>query len=73
MAIVTVGAICNCFPNDEERQNINCQDYRLQSPGTSVITAELTSRAQCDAERGVYGIYNCSELATGLAAQGTLN
>ena len=47
------GAMCNCFPAEGETHNISCQNYRPpQSPGSMVITAQLTNRARCYAENG---------------------
>ena len=68
--------MCNCLPADGETHNVSCQDYRLQSTssGSTVITAELTNRAQCYAESGfyVYSLRVCSNLGAELTLEGTV-
>ena len=72
VATVT-GAICNCLPVEGERHNVSCQDYRLQSPESTVINAELAARARCSTKSGFYSIHVCSELATNLTLEGTVS
>ena len=67
------GAMCNCLPAGGETHNVSCQDYRLpQTPGSTVITAELTNRARCYAESGfyVYPLRVCSDLNTNITPEG---
>ena len=73
MARVT-GAMCNCLPAEGETQNVSCQNYRFpQSPGSTVITAELTNRGRCYAESGFYvgNLRVCSNLDTEITPEGT--
>ena len=65
--------MCNCLPAEGETRNISCQNYRFpQSPGSTVVTAELTSRGRCYAENGLYSGYLCvcSDLDTEIIPQG---
>ena len=68
-----IGAVCNCLPAEGETHNVSCQDYRFpQSPGSTVITAELTNRGRCYAESGYGGnLRVCSNLDTEVIPEGT--
>ncbi len=70
-----IGAMCNCLPAEGETQNVSCQDYRVpESPGPTVITAELTNRGRCYAENGFYtgNLRVCSNLDTDIIPQGII-